>query len=69
MAASSVMAGALGGSQTVTNLNQNGQSSLFSDPLTLHLAKMSRNQLNVIMSELKVKIDFLGALLIVLHIW
>lgn len=53
MAASSVMAGALGGSQTVTNLNQNGQSSLFSDPLTLHLAKMSRNQLNVIMSELK----------------
>ncbi|CAK7346704.1 unnamed protein product [Dovyalis caffra] len=54
--ASTVMAGALGGAQTVMHSNQNGlhsQSALASDPLTLHLAKMSRNQLNEIMSALK----------------
>lgn len=51
------MAGALGGAQTVMQSNQNGlqsQTALASDPLTLHLAKMSRNQLNEIMSQLKV---------------
>ncbi|KAF2297495.1 hypothetical protein GH714_024391 [Hevea brasiliensis] len=55
--AATVMAGALGGAQTGMLANQNGlqsQSALASDPLTLHLAKMSRSQLNDIMSELKV---------------
>ncbi|KDP22708.1 hypothetical protein JCGZ_01932 [Jatropha curcas] len=54
--AATVMAGALGGAQTGMQSNQNGlqsQSALASDPLTLHLAKMSRSQLNDIMSELK----------------
>lgn len=54
--AATVMAGTLGGAQTVMQSNQNGlqsQPALASDPLTLHLAKMSRNQLNEIMSELK----------------
>ncbi|KAF9687028.1 hypothetical protein SADUNF_Sadunf02G0051200 [Salix dunnii] len=54
--AATVMAGALGGAQTVMQSNQNGlqsQTALASDPLTLHLAKMSRNQLNEIMSQLK----------------
>ncbi|XP_057973962.1 cleavage stimulating factor 64 [Malania oleifera] len=57
MAAASVMAGTLGGAQTGSKPNQNGlqnQLGLGSDPLTLHLAKMSRNQLNEIMYELKV---------------
>lgn len=56
--AATVMAGTLGGAQTVMQSNQNGlqsQPALASDPLTLHLAKMSRNQLNEIMSELKVR--------------
>ncbi|EEF35279.1 mRNA splicing factor, putative [Ricinus communis] len=55
--AATVMAGALGGVQTGMQSNLNGlqsQSALASDPLTLHLAKMSRSQLNDIMSELKV---------------
>lgn len=50
------MAGALGGAQSSLQPNQNGlQNPLAptSDPLTLHLAKMSRSQLNEIMSELK----------------
>ncbi|KAL6984237.1 hypothetical protein U1Q18_017616, partial [Sarracenia purpurea var. burkii] len=51
MAAASVMAGVLGGSQAS---GLQGQLALYSDPLTLHLAKMSRNQLNEVMSELKV---------------
>ncbi|XP_059630404.1 cleavage stimulating factor 64 isoform X2 [Cornus florida] len=57
MTAASVMAGALGGAQIGSKSNQNGlqnQLALGTDPLTLHLAKMSRNQLNEIMSELKV---------------
>lgn len=51
------MTGALGAAQVGVQSNQNGiQSQLASpnDPLTLHLAKMSRNQLNEIMSEMKV---------------
>lgn len=54
------MAGALGGVQAGTQSNQNGlhsQSALANDPLTLRLAKMSRSQLNEIMSELKVSIS------------
>ncbi|KAB1219920.1 NAC domain-containing protein 78 [Morella rubra] len=54
--AAAVMAGALGGAQAGIQSNQNGlhsQSALANDPLTLHLAKMSRSQLNEIMSELK----------------
>ncbi|GMP80053.1 hypothetical protein CsSME_00035300 [Camellia sinensis var. sinensis] len=57
MAAASVMAGVLGGAQGRREMNQNGlqgQPALYSDPLTLHLAKMSRNQLNEVMFELKV---------------
>ncbi|XP_050213003.1 cleavage stimulating factor 64 isoform X2 [Mercurialis annua] len=57
LTAATVMAGALGGVQTGMQSNLNGlqnQSALVSDPLTLHLAKMSRSQLNDIMSELKV---------------
>ncbi|KAK6938223.1 RNA recognition motif domain [Dillenia turbinata] len=56
MTAAAVMAGALGGSQVATRTHQtgvHGQSAMGSDPLTLHLAKMSRGQLNQIMSELK----------------
>ncbi|KAJ9146049.1 hypothetical protein P3X46_028364 [Hevea brasiliensis] len=55
--AATVMAGTLGGAQTGMQSNQNGlqsQSALASDPLTLHLAKMSRSQLTDIMLELKV---------------
>lgn len=54
------MAGALGGVQAGTQSNQNSlhsQSALANDPLTLRLAKMSRSQLNEIMSELKVSIS------------
>ncbi|MCH99771.1 cleavage stimulation factor subunit 2-like, partial [Trifolium medium] len=42
--------------QTSIQSNQNGlqnQSALANDPLTLHLAKMSRSQLIEIISELK----------------
>ncbi|PQQ04135.1 cleavage stimulating factor 64 [Prunus yedoensis var. nudiflora] len=55
--AATVMAGALGGAQAGLQSSQSGlQNQLASanDPLTLHLAKMSRGQLNQIMSELKV---------------
>lgn len=51
------MAGALGGAQASVLPNQNGlpsQSALANDPLTLHLAKMSRSQLTEVISELKV---------------
>ncbi|KAG4142133.1 hypothetical protein ERO13_D06G114601v2 [Gossypium hirsutum] len=54
--AAALMAGALGGAQAGLQPNQNvlpNQSAPASDPLTLHLAKMSRSQLNEIMSELK----------------
>lgn len=56
MTAASVMAGALGGPQT-GQINQNGvqnQSLVGSDPLTHHLAKMSRSQLNQVIHEMKV---------------
>ncbi|KAJ7973982.1 cleavage stimulating factor 64 [Quillaja saponaria] len=55
--AAAVMIRALGGSQAGIQLNQNAlqnQPALAHDPLTLHLAKMSRIQLFEIMSELKV---------------
>ena len=51
------MAGTLGGAQAGMQSNPNGlhsHSALANDPLTLHLAKMSRSQLNEIMFELKV---------------
>lgn len=54
------MTGALGAAQVGIQSSQNGiQSQLASpnDPLTLHLAKMSRSQLNEIMSEMKVCIS------------
>ncbi|XWS21838.1 hypothetical protein CRYUN_Cryun30bG0089900 [Craigia yunnanensis] len=54
--AAALMAGALGGVQAGLQHNQNDLQSQpvpASDPLTLHLAKMSRSQLNEIMSELK----------------
>lgn len=54
--AATVMAGALGGVQAGMLSTQNGlhtQPASANDPLTLHLAKMSRSQLNEIMSELK----------------
>lgn len=58
MTAASVMAGALGGPQT-GQLNQNGlqnQSLVGNDPLTHHLAKMSRSQLNQVVHEMKVNV-------------
>ncbi|KAI4346569.1 hypothetical protein L6164_007454 [Bauhinia variegata] len=54
--AAAAMAAALGGAQSGIQSNQNGlqsQSALAHDPLTLHLAKMSRSQLNDMISELK----------------
>lgn len=51
MTAASVMTRALGGAQTGINSNQNGVPG--SDPLTLHLAHMPRNQLYDVLSELK----------------
>ncbi|XWS23467.1 hypothetical protein CRYUN_Cryun28dG0016400 [Craigia yunnanensis] len=54
--AAALMAGALGGVQASLQPNQNAllsQPAPASDPLTLHLAKMSLSQLNEIMSELK----------------
>ncbi|XP_044511671.1 cleavage stimulating factor 64-like isoform X2 [Mangifera indica] len=54
--AAAVMTGALGGAQVSIQSNHNGlqnQVASANDPLTLHLAKMSRSQLNDIMSELK----------------
>ncbi|OVA08104.1 RNA recognition motif domain [Macleaya cordata] len=55
--AASVMAGALGNAQTGSMSKQNGlqgQFGLGNDQLTHYLAKMSRNQLFEIMSEMKV---------------
>ena len=54
--AAAVMTAALGGAQSGLQSNQNSlqnQSALAHDPLTLHLAKMSRSQLTGIISELK----------------
>ncbi|CAA2933263.1 cleavage stimulating factor 64 [Olea europaea subsp. europaea] len=55
-AAATVMAGALGAAQTTSTSNQidlQSQPVLGTDPLTLHLAKMSRSQLTEIISEMK----------------
>ncbi|XP_058764043.1 cleavage stimulating factor 64-like isoform X1 [Vicia villosa] len=54
--AAAVMTAALGGAQTGIQSNQNGlqnQSAFTNDPLTSHLAKMSRSQLTEIISEVK----------------
>ncbi|KAL3651796.1 hypothetical protein CASFOL_004798 [Castilleja foliolosa] len=54
--AATVMAGVLGSAQTASNLNQNGFQSrptLGTDPLTLHLAKLSRGQLIEVMCTIK----------------
>ncbi|KAG6625896.1 hypothetical protein CIPAW_15G010800 [Carya illinoinensis] len=54
--AAAVMAGTLGGAQAGIQSNPNSlhnHSASANDPLTLRLAKMSRSQLNEIMSELK----------------
>ncbi|KAF3679603.1 putative cathepsin B-like [Capsicum annuum] len=48
MTAAAVMAGALGAGQTGSSFSQSGV-----DPLTLHMSKFSRNQLNDVMSEFK----------------
>lgn len=54
MTAASVMAGALGGPQVGSQFTQGTQQVPASDPLTLHLAKMSRSQLTEIISSVKV---------------
>lgn len=58
MAAATVMAGALGSAQNASTSNQIGfqSQSLGTDPLTRHLAKMSRTQLVEVMSDLKVSL-------------
>ncbi|KAL8513289.1 hypothetical protein ACS0TY_019481 [Phlomoides rotata] len=56
MAAATVMAVALGSAQNATTSNEIGlqnHSLLGTDPLTRHLAKMSRSQLTDIVSEVK----------------
>lgn len=50
MTAAAVMAGALGASQSGSSFSQSGV-----DPLTLHISKLSRSQLNDVMSEFKVR--------------
>ncbi|ESQ28028.1 hypothetical protein EUTSA_v10018490mg [Eutrema salsugineum] len=52
--AASVMAGALGGPQVGSQFTQSALQVPSSDPLTLHLAKMSRSQLSEIISSIKV---------------
>ncbi|CAO2834148.1 unnamed protein product [Amaranthus hypochondriacus] len=56
MTAASVMAGALGGPQS-GQINQNGlqnQSPVGNDPLTHHLAKMSKSQLSQALHDMKI---------------
>ncbi|KAL9275243.1 Cleavage stimulating factor 64-like protein [Drosera capensis] len=56
MAAASLMAGALGVPQNCGNVSQtnlHNQPVLGQDPLTLHLAKMSRRQLTKVISDMK----------------
>ncbi|TMW98197.1 hypothetical protein EJD97_004388 [Solanum chilense] len=48
MTAAAVMAGTLGAAQSGCSFNQSGI-----DPLTLHMSKLSRSQLNDVMSEFK----------------
>ena len=52
--AAAVMAGALGGAQAASNQNILQSTTMPNDPLTLHLAKLSRSQLTEAMSGLKV---------------
>lgn len=52
--AASVMAGALGGPQVGSQFTQSNLQVPASDPLTLHLAKMSGSQLTEIISSIKV---------------
>lgn len=52
--AAAVMAGALGGAQAASNQNNLQSATMPNDPLTLHLAKLSRSQLTEVMSGLKV---------------
>ncbi|XP_010428027.1 PREDICTED: cleavage stimulating factor 64 isoform X3 [Camelina sativa] len=51
--AASVMAGALGGPQVGSQFTQSNLQVPATDPLTLHLAKMSRSQLTEIISSIK----------------
>ncbi|CAN8235475.1 unnamed protein product [Cochlearia groenlandica] len=51
--AASVMAGALGGPQVGSQFGQSTVQARASDPLTLHLATMSRSQLTEIISSVK----------------
>lgn len=51
ISAAAAMAGALGGAQA----GMQGQLALANDPLTLHLAKLSRIQLNEILYDMKVR--------------
>lgn len=56
MSAAVVMAGALGGGQSNSNISQNGiqsQPTLGTDPLTLHLAKIPKAQLTEVLNEVK----------------
>ncbi|KFK41601.1 cleavage stimulating factor 64 [Arabis alpina] len=53
MRAASVMAGALGGPQVSSQFTQGTLQVPASDPLTLHLAKMSRSQLSEIVLSVK----------------
>lgn len=58
-AAASVMAGALGAAQTASIPNQTGLQNLSllgTDPLTRHLAKLSRSQLTEVLAEFKVRL-------------
>ncbi|KAG6578854.1 Cleavage stimulating factor 64, partial [Cucurbita argyrosperma subsp. sororia] len=52
--AAAIMAGALGGAQAASNQNILQNATISNDPLTLHLAKLSRSQLTEVMSGLKV---------------
>lgn len=54
MNAASVMAGALGGPQVGSQFTQGSLQVPASDPLTLHLAKMTKTQLTEIISSVKV---------------
>lgn len=56
MTAASVMAGVLGGGQTgqINQSSLQNQSPVGNDPLTHHLAKMPKSQLNQVIHELKV---------------
>jgi len=71
--AASVIAGALGGPQVGSQFTQSNLQVPASDPLALHLAKMSRSQLTEIISSIKVWIlisfflSFFGCIVILLE--